>query len=160
MWQYEVHPPHLINAAALPCESQNAENVILQWDITKRQLHQMYHSFIKVDQGHHVPYIYLFGVSYSNACAKQRSMTLTTCENAWCKLVLTLTGTSSMLAWQSEIMCACWWWTLWTHALTWMFIYMVHQNILWNCQCNLMHVTATLYLTLKDEVVFTCIFGF
>ena len=24
----------------------------------------MYHSFIKVDQGHHVPYIYLFGVLY------------------------------------------------------------------------------------------------
>jgi len=21
------------------------------------------------------------------------------------------------------------------HALTWMFIYMIHQNILWNCQC-------------------------
>jgi len=20
-------------------------------------------------------------------------------------------------------------------ALTWMFIYMIHQNILWNCQC-------------------------
>jgi len=34
--------------------------------------------------------------------------------------------------WQSEIMCACWWWTLWTHALTWTFIYMIHQNILWN----------------------------
>ena len=44
------------------------------------------------------------------------------------------------VAWPSE-MCACWWWTLRTHALTWMFIYMIHQNILWNCQCNLMHVT-------------------
>ena len=40
--------------------------------------------------------------------------------------------------------CACWWLTLWTHALTWMFIYMIHQNILWNCRCNLMHVTAIL----------------
>jgi len=35
MWQYELHPPHLINFATLPCESQNTENVILQWDITK-----------------------------------------------------------------------------------------------------------------------------
>jgi len=44
--------PHLINVATLPCESQNTENVILQ----------MYPSFIKVNQGHHVLYIYLFGV--------------------------------------------------------------------------------------------------
>ena len=31
----------------------------------------MYHSFIKVDQGHHVPYIYLIGVLCSKACMKQ-----------------------------------------------------------------------------------------
>jgi len=35
MWQYELHPPHLINVATLPCESRNSKNVILQWDITK-----------------------------------------------------------------------------------------------------------------------------
>jgi len=35
MWQCALHPPHLINVATLPCESQNTENVILQWDITK-----------------------------------------------------------------------------------------------------------------------------
>jgi len=23
-----------------------------------------------------------------------------------------------------------------------MFIYMIHRNVLWNCQCNSMHVTA------------------
>ena len=34
-WQYELHPPHLISVATLPCESQNAKNVTLQWDITK-----------------------------------------------------------------------------------------------------------------------------
>jgi len=51
---YEFHPPHLINVATLPCESQNTENVILQWDSTKK-LHQMFHSFIKVDLGHHMP---------------------------------------------------------------------------------------------------------
>jgi len=28
-------PPHVINVATLPCESQNTENVILQRDITK-----------------------------------------------------------------------------------------------------------------------------
>jgi len=61
----------------------------------QRKLHQMYHSFIKVDQGHHVPYIYLFGVLYSKgckACVKQRFMTSTTCENASGKLVSSMTG--------------------------------------------------------------------
>jgi len=48
----------------------------------QRRLHQMYHSFIKVDQGHHEPYNYLSGVLYSNTCMKQRFMTSTTCENA------------------------------------------------------------------------------
>jgi len=147
MWKYEPHPPHLIiiphliNVTTLPCESQNTENVILQRDITKGNCIRC---IIKVDPGHHVPYSYLFCVLYSKACMKQRFMTSTTCKNAWCKLVLTLTGTSSMLAWPSEVMCACWWWTLWTHGLTWIFIYMIHQNILWNSQCNLMHVTAIL----------------
>jgi len=32
----------------------------------------MYHTFIKVDQGHHVPYIYLFGVLDSKACLKHK----------------------------------------------------------------------------------------
>jgi len=58
----------------------------------QRKLHQIYYSFIKVDQGHHVPYNYLFGVLYSKECMKQRSMTSTTCKNAWCKLLLTLKG--------------------------------------------------------------------
>jgi len=33
----------------------------------------MCHSFIKVDQDHHVPYIYLFGVLYSNACYETKT---------------------------------------------------------------------------------------
>jgi len=35
MWQYELHPAHLINDATLPCESQNTANVMIQRDITK-----------------------------------------------------------------------------------------------------------------------------
>jgi len=31
----ELHPPHLINVAILPCETRNSKNVIWQWDITK-----------------------------------------------------------------------------------------------------------------------------
>jgi len=51
MQQYKLHSPHLINITTLPCESQNTENVILQRDIAKKILHQMYHSIIKVNQG-------------------------------------------------------------------------------------------------------------
>ena len=29
MWWYKLRPPHLINVATIPCESQNSENVIL-----------------------------------------------------------------------------------------------------------------------------------
>ena len=37
--------------------------------------------------------------------------------------------------------------------------YVVHQNILWNLQRNLVHLMAILELTLKAEFVFICIFG-
>ena len=42
----------------------------------------MYHSFIKVDQGHHVPYIYIVGVLYSNVFMKQKIHGMVTCESA------------------------------------------------------------------------------
>jgi len=35
MWRYKLYAPHLITVAALPCESQNTENVIVQRDIIK-----------------------------------------------------------------------------------------------------------------------------
>jgi len=35
LWRYELQTPHLISVPTLPCESQNTENVTLQWDITK-----------------------------------------------------------------------------------------------------------------------------
>jgi len=47
-----------------------------------------------------------------------------------------------VVTWPSEIMCACWWWTLWTHAVKWTFIYMIHQKTLRNKQYNLMHLAA------------------
>ena len=31
----KLHPPHLINVATVPCEIQNTENVILQWEFSK-----------------------------------------------------------------------------------------------------------------------------
>jgi len=60
MRQYEFYPPHLINVAILPCESQNIENVTLQRDINKENCIRCI-GVIEVDQGHHVPKIYLPG---------------------------------------------------------------------------------------------------
>jgi len=45
MWRYELHSPHLITVATLPCKIRNIKNVILQWDIAKencikRMLHR------------------------------------------------------------------------------------------------------------------------
>jgi len=54
MRQYQLHPPHLISVATLPCESQNTENVILQ-RVLPTKIASDNHNFIKVDQGHHVP---------------------------------------------------------------------------------------------------------
>jgi len=34
--RYVFHPPHIINAATLRCESQNTKNGILQQDIPKK----------------------------------------------------------------------------------------------------------------------------
>ena len=50
MWQYELYPSRLINVATPPCES------LITAGYHQRKLHQMYHSFVKVGQGHHVPY--------------------------------------------------------------------------------------------------------
>jgi len=51
----------------------------------------------------------------------------------------------------------------WTHAAKLLFIcirtYVVHQNISWNCQRNLVHLMAISELTLEAEFVFTCTFG-
>ena len=119
------------------------------------KLHQMYHSFSKVGQAWNL----LIWVLYSKACMKQRwFMTSMTCENAWCKTFFDRNIIDAGV-------------TIWDHvyimevdtmntSLAWMFIYMIHQHILWNCQCNLMRATAILKLALKAEVVFTCIFGF
>jgi len=46
-WRYEHHPPYLINVATLPCEILNTAKCninIVQCDITKEKLHQMYHT--------------------------------------------------------------------------------------------------------------------
>jgi len=63
---------------------------------------------------------------------KQRFMTLTSAIMLDANMVWLWAGHHRRcdwpMAWPSEIMRACWWWAL-THAVTWMFIYMIHQNI-------------------------------
>jgi len=54
---------HLINVAALPCESQNTKTVILQI-----KLHQMYHSFVTVDHAVSVCLKFTYLVYYTALC--------------------------------------------------------------------------------------------
>ena len=44
------------------------------------------------------------------------------------KVSTTSTHTWSQMVTSTTSICLCWWWTLWTHALTRMFIYMIHQH--------------------------------
>ena len=150
MRQYELHPPHLINVATLPCENKKRKcNITAGND--QRKLHQMYHSFIKVDQGHHVPEIYLYGcytakLAWSKDSWHRRSaktldanlFRMQTCFNFDRNII-----NAGVTVW--DHMCVLVVDTLNTcSALTQMFIYMIRQNILWNCQCDLMHVTSIL----------------
>jgi len=161
MWRYKLHPPHLINVATIPCESQNTWKCNITVGYYQRKLHQTYRvRFIEMDL-----YIIEFAVLCNNACTEQRFVTSVTCKNAWCKLGLTLNRTLSRLPLTSGA-------TVWDHVyvvvadtlntcckiIVYLY-YVVHQNILWNCRCNLVHLTAILQLTLKAEFVFTCIFG-
>jgi len=157
-----LHPPHLINVATPPCESQNTKNVILQQEITKENCIKSITASSKWTR-----VIMCLKFTYLGC------YTVTHVWNeSWRKWPARMLDANVVwlwpghyrcydwpVAWPSEIMCACWWWTLWTHALTWMFIYMILQNILWNCQCNMTHITAILQLTLKAEVVFRRIFS-
>jgi len=145
MWWYKLHPPPLINVATIPCES---ENVILQWDITKENCIK-YIAYVssKIEMDLQ---IIKFGLSCNSACTEQRFVTSMTCKSAWRKLGLTLNITLSRLPVTSGA-------TAWDHVRVLVadtlntcckiivdLYYVVHQNIIWNCQCNLVHVMAIL----------------
>jgi len=104
---FTLQPPSITNVATLPCESQNTENVILQPEITKTiawnapQLHQS-------GPGSSCALNLLIWVLYSNACMK-RFKTSSSCQNAWCKLGLTLTRTLLILRLTSCV-------TVWDHV--------------------------------------------
>jgi len=72
MWQYELHPPHLINVATLSCESQNTENVILQCDITKENCIRCIIASSKTTSVIMCLTFTYLRVPYRKACMKQR----------------------------------------------------------------------------------------
>jgi len=100
MWEYKLYPPHLINVATLLCDSQNTENMALQRDITKENCIRCIIASSKWTMVIMcLKFTYLGCYTAKRVRNKDSWVTSTTRENAWCKLVLTLTRTSSMLAW-------------------------------------------------------------
>jgi len=80
----------------------------------------------------------------------KKFVTSMTCKNAWCELGWTLNKTLSRLRITSGA-------SVWDHVCVLVadtfntcceiivyLYYVVHQNISWNCQCNLVHLTAIL----------------
>jgi len=78
-------------------------------------------------------------------------------QNAWCKLRLTLNRKLSRLRLNSGT-------TVWDHVrmlvvdtlntcceIVYLY-YVVHQNILWNCQCNLVHLMAIMLVNIKSWI--------
>jgi len=145
MWRYELHPPNLINGATLPCESQNTENVILQRDVTKTKLQQMHYSFIKVDRpGSSCAFhLLIWGVIQQNVCETKihdiddlRKRLMQTCFDFDRNIInagVTIWDHVCMMVVETLNACS----DLNVH-------YMIHQNILWNCQCKLIHITVIL----------------
>jgi len=144
--QYELHLSHVINVVILHCENQNTENVILQRDITKEDC------ILCIIASSKCTMVIM--------CLKFTYLSCNTAMHVWKKDSWHWRHAKmldAMLVWlwlghhrccdSPEIMIVCMLVvdTLNT-TLIWIFIYMIHQNILWNCQCNLMHVTAILWL--------------
>ena len=123
MWRYELHPPYLINVATPPCESRSTENVILQLNITKEHYTRCIIASSKWTRVTMCLKFAYFGC-YTTMCVWNK--------DSWHRRPAKTLDANLVwrcdwpVAWPSEIMCACWWWTLWSliTAVTRMFIYM------------------------------------
>jgi len=119
MWWYELHSPHLINVATVPCESRNTE----QWNTTvgyyQRKLHQMYH--IELHRNGPVDYKIWDVMQQCVYETKICDMTLLDANLAWLWTDY-YQRCDRPVARQSEITCAFWWWALWTHTVKLLFI--------------------------------------
>jgi len=122
MWRYELHPPHLINVATIPCGSRNSENVILPSGILPKKIASnvscMLHRNGPVDYK-------MWGVM--RQCVYQTKI----CDIYDLQICLTQTwvdwteryqGCDWPVTWPSEIIYVCWWYTVWTLAAKLLFI--------------------------------------
>jgi len=142
---------HLTYVVALLCESENTKNVILHWNITKENCIRCIiasSKWTKVIMCLKFTYLGCYtAICVWNKDSWHRRPAKTLDANF--KLGLTWTY-AAIDQWRYHLrscvcacvracvcVCVCVWWTLWTHALAIMFIYMIHQNMLWKCQCNL-----------------------
>ena len=139
MWQYELHPRHLLNVATLPCESENTESVILQQEITKENCIRCIAASSKWTR---VIVFHFFWVLYNNAFMKW-FMTSRTCENAWRKLGWPLTRTLSMLRLTSGV-------TVWDHMC------MLVVDILNTCSEMSVHLYDPSEHFMKLSVYYAC----
>jgi len=123
MWRYELHRPHLISVSTLPCESRNSKNVILQWYITKENcIKRIVYASSK----------WAYRLSNLGCYATIRIRRNKDLWHLWPAKMLDANlgwlwteryqGCDWPVARQSEIMCACWWRTLWKHVAKLWFI--------------------------------------
>ena len=135
MWRYELHPPDLINVAILPCESQNIKNVTLQRDISKENCIRCI-----ISSSEWTRVIMCLTVTYSGCYTAKHVRN----EDLWHRRPAKMLDANLFWLWPKHYPCwrdhlrSC------VHAGSGHFERMIHQNILWNCQCNLMHETAIL----------------
>jgi len=159
MWWYKLHPPHVINVVTLPCENRNSENVILQWVITKENCI----TCIVYASSKWTCRLQNLGC-YAAMHVRNKDFWYLDLQKSWPKLGLTLNRTLSRLRLTSGA-------TVWDHVCMLVadtlntcceivvhLYYVVHQNILGNCRCNLVHLMTILWLMLKAEFMFTCSF--
>jgi len=122
MWRYELHPPHLINVATLPCEIRNSENIILQWDITKENCIKC----IVYASSKWTCRLWNLGCYAAMHVRNKDLWDLWPAEMLDANLGWLWTESYQGCDWPvarlSEILCACWWRTLWTHAVKLLFI--------------------------------------
>jgi len=162
MRRYELHPPHLISVSTLPCQSWNGKNVILQWDLPKKIASNILYV---LHQNGHVDYEIwgvmqqcMYRTKICDIYDLQKCLTQTWVDFEH-RTSLRLWLTSDATVWDHECVLVAD--TLNTCCMLnyCLFVLCGSSEHFWNCQCNLVHLTAVSKLTLKDEFIFTCIFG-
>jgi len=93
IWRYEFHLPYLLNAATLPCESQNTQKCNITVGYCQIKLHQMYY----IASSKWTCRLENLGCWAAMRVRNKDFVTSMTYENTWCKLGLTLNRMLSTL---------------------------------------------------------------